>query len=443
MTSSAERSAKMCRSPEGAVRSKAVMNKLPIGRLAALSLCVVFVGAANAECLSVDNRSDACRYPAGDAWCARHGDAKPYAYKDDCAKESDRTATPARPPVAAGSWKPVPAWDCAKARSGTERLICANPDIRAQDARMGALYARLQARGQAPERGQKAWLLDQRNACDSPDCLRDAYAERIRYLERIAGSEGAPVEERSYLIAGVAPPQSAAPAAATRPPESAPGPEPESSPEPLGEPVPEPLPTTTADASPPRPETGIPELPPPEGPTLESNRLGADVGSASDWADGTAPVRGSGAVSASIAALALAIGLILWRRARILAAIEPSRQRLARLGQGIRTAQCTGLAGLRDLRARVRASARPSAPAPEAASAMAPTSADLRLSEDVAARLRALARPREPLPSVVARAVAALEAASKQPPPDAVLSRLAALEARLAQLDGTSTRERA
>ena len=284
------------------------MNKNAIARLATALFCVFFGRLADAECLNTDSASDACRYPAGDAWCARHGDGNPYAYKDDCNKEGAQTATPMRPPAATGSWSPAPTWDCAKVRTGAERLICANPDIRAQDARMGTLYARLQERGLAPERAQKAWLLDRRNACDSADCLRAAYAERIRYLERLAGSDGAPVEERSFEVARVVRPPSAAPQTRTRPPE----PTPEPVAEPVAESSPEPVasayPAPTPDTSTPKPETGIPELPPPEGPTLESRRRAAASGSAPYGEGVRPPARGSGLLSASIAALALAIG---------------------------------------------------------------------------------------------------------------------------------------
>ncbi len=422
-----------------------IENNNPIVRLVAALLCVFAAGAADAECLSIDKPSSACRYPAGDAWCARHGDGNLYAYRDNCAEEGNRAETRAttRPPAAAGSWSPVPAWDCAKARTATERLICANPDIRAQDARMGAVYARLQARGTAPERAQKSWLLDRRNVCDSADCLRAAYAERIRDLERLAGSGGAPVEERSFEMARVAPQTPAVPQTRTRPPEPTPEPVAEVSPEPTPEPVAQPFPAPTPDMSQLRPETGIPDLPLPEGPTLEARRREAASGSAPYREGGTPPARGSGLLSASIAALALAAGLIVWRRrARIRAAVESSRPRLARIGERMRTAPGARLAGLRDLRTRAQTSPRPSAPAPEAAPVSAVTSADLHLSDDIAARLRALARPGERLSSVVARAVAALEASSERPSPEAVLSRLAALEARLAQLDGTGTGER-
>ena len=338
-----------------------IMNNNVIARLSTALFCVFFGGLADAECLSADAPSDACRYPAGDAWCSRHGDGNPYAYKDGCARGREQTAPAARPPAAAGSWSPAPVWDCAKARTGAERLICANPDIRAQDARMGGLYARLQARGLAPERAQKDWLLNRRNACDSADCLRAAYAERIRYLERLAGSEGAPVEERSFATTQV-PPPSAAPQTRTRPPEPIPEPAAESSPGPNPEPSPEsvaqPYPTPTPDTSPPRPETGIPELPLPEGLTLEARRRAAASGSAPYGQGGTQPARGSGLLSASIAALALAIGVIIWRRrARIRDAVESSRPRLAQLGQRMRTAPSAGLAGLRDLRTRAQTSA--------------------------------------------------------------------------------------
>ena len=74
-----------------------------------------------------------------------------------------------------------------------------------------------------------------------------------------------------------------------------------------------------------------------------------------------------------------------------------------------------------------------------------PTS--FRLSTDALDKLKALARPHEPAASVIARALAALEATTRPqdaPPapglPFAMAQRLDALEARLAALEGCSTK---
>ncbi|MFB1488214.1 MULTISPECIES: hypothetical protein [unclassified Thiocapsa] len=111
------------------------------GRLATAFFCALSVAVVDAACLDIDAASSPCRYPAGDAWCARNDGDNGYAYKDGCVDEGRRTQAekPARAPVKSAPGDPVADWDCANARTAVERVICANPDIRAQDGRMGVV----------------------------------------------------------------------------------------------------------------------------------------------------------------------------------------------------------------------------------------------------------------------------------------------------------------
>ncbi|WP_202844982.1 lysozyme inhibitor LprI family protein [Luteimonas saliphila] len=82
----------------------------------------------------------------------------------------------------------APSFDCSKARTPTELSICASPQLALLDGILGRYYA--QARGSLP-RGQRAclvadqraWLVSQRDVCDTEACLERAYLRRVRALE--------------------------------------------------------------------------------------------------------------------------------------------------------------------------------------------------------------------------------------------------------------------
>ncbi|MBV5274960.1 MAG: hypothetical protein JZU52_15385 [Lamprocystis purpurea] len=394
------------------------MKNKVIGQLAVALSGVVYYGLVAAECASVDRASSACRYPAGDAWCARHGDGNRYAYKDGCVDENNTADTNSAPrsPAPAKSWSPVVDWDCGKARTAVERLICANPDVRAQDGRMGALYADLQASGRLPERLQKAWLLGQRNACDNADCLRAVYAERIRYLESLAVATAAAGVPAVAPVAG-SPDAAREPARRPPPPTTA-----ETAtmqpPEPIPEPIPEPEPIaeTALTSSGPSSQTGIPMLPLPEAPTPAAG--GAPTGDAPHGASPGASVKSGAGVLLGLAVLAIAFGLFVWRDRRRVDA--SSRRGLAVFARRVQAGWGLRRGGWRGLRRLTSAPADASAGTFGAMPIRASASVDVPLSDDLIARLRALARPGEPLSVVVARAVAALEVTSTPPPTAAV-----------------------
>lgn len=355
------------------------------GQCAALLFGLAVYGPVAAECERVDHAASMCRYPAGDAWCARHGDGALYAYQDGCVEdtriaETETNRVP-RPSPPATSWSPVVAWDCAKAKTRVEHLICANPEVRAQDARMGALYADLRARGRLPERTQKAWLLGQRNACETVDCLRAVYAERIRALETLATAapvaDVPPMADAQAVEVLDAAPETAHP----RPPSSA-------TVEALAE-IPAPTPTTQSPDAP-SPD-GIPMLPRPETSTTATER--DPVGQASIGASaGSLPhffIPSGGLVLMGAVLLVTGFGLFVWR------------------------------GGWRKTRLSTPADPEPPAGAFEAVPALAPVA--VLLPDDTLARLCALARPGEPLPSVVARAVTALEAVAEPLPTASII----------------------
>jgi hypothetical protein len=403
-------------------------------------VAAAFVGAlaglgVEAACLDIDDVSSACRYPAGDAWCARNDGVNPYAYRDGCVDEAPPTEveTPARAPVRSAPGDPVVVWDCAKARTRVERLICANPDIRARDARMGALYSELQALGLSPERMQKAWLRNERAACDDADCLRTVYAERIRFFESLLRPEtvtGEPLDadpDPVSVIGNPPMPDPVAEASATSPRDEVPA-----------------SPVAAAATSEPTPSTDgvsvfVPELPQPELPS--SRGYGASdpgtpvspgVGSPEPDQRPLATRTSDILLAVGAIALILAIGLVArvrgFNRSAIRGAIAFSRDRLGPRVRSLSAASAGWFAQMRRLRLARRASER------DPRDASRPI--EFRLSNEMLARLHALAEPGESMSHVVGRAIAALESRSEPPPAAAVVSRMAALEARLAHLEG-------
>ncbi len=111
-------------------------------------------------------------------------------------------------------------FDCAKARSKSERLICSDPRLSAMDDRLAALAAAGKKRAASPRAYQRmldaAWSVRQK--CDDIACVESWYAERIAALsvdqaEAIAANGGALAKEQA-----AAPVISTRPEVAVRPP---------------------------------------------------------------------------------------------------------------------------------------------------------------------------------------------------------------------------------
>ncbi len=77
-------------------------------------------------------------------------------------------------------------FDCAKARTKVEHLICDNPEILKLDDELSQGYKAAlqdQTRADATRLSQKRWLIE-RNACSNAVCLQDTYMRRIKHLLR-------------------------------------------------------------------------------------------------------------------------------------------------------------------------------------------------------------------------------------------------------------------
>lgn len=80
-----------------------------------------------------------------------------------------------------------PSFNCSRARTRVEHLICGDAYLSQLDRRMASAYTAFQRRISATERtrlrqDQRLWLAD-RNRCTTVECLIATYEDRIAYLD--------------------------------------------------------------------------------------------------------------------------------------------------------------------------------------------------------------------------------------------------------------------
>jgi hypothetical protein len=84
---------------------------------------------------------------------------------------------------------PQPSFDCAKARSDAEHLICGDADLAAADVQLAALYAKAKAAATDQvtfkERTRAEWNCREQN-CHDRECLVRWYADQKVVLSQIA-----------------------------------------------------------------------------------------------------------------------------------------------------------------------------------------------------------------------------------------------------------------
>jgi hypothetical protein len=125
-------------------------------------------------------------------WCSLSGWARPdgtlVLLETAKSVTSGGTSTPsvAPPPTPAGNAL-HPSFDCARAATAVEFLICSSPDLAALDVELAKLYRAARANG-ATTSGQQAEWVKRCNTCGSEKCVREAYQERIAAL-RPSGSD--------------------------------------------------------------------------------------------------------------------------------------------------------------------------------------------------------------------------------------------------------------
>lgn len=96
----------------------------------------------------------------------------------------------------------VPSFDCAKARSKPERLICGEwaHGLREADRLLASAYTDARDKGLTSEAEQRLWL-KQRDRCEDTDCIEAAYAARTDALLGKLGPRGnlAPMTSATYV----------------------------------------------------------------------------------------------------------------------------------------------------------------------------------------------------------------------------------------------------
>ena len=80
-----------------------------------------------------------------------------------------------------------PSFDCAKASTGAERLICSNKGLSAADVNLNQAYKNAlssSADKNVLKKEQIAWRKNERDACSDVDCMTKIYEQRITQLSR-------------------------------------------------------------------------------------------------------------------------------------------------------------------------------------------------------------------------------------------------------------------
>ncbi|MEO6432574.1 MAG: lysozyme inhibitor LprI family protein [Sphingomicrobium sp.] len=103
-------------------------------------------------------------------------------------------APPPVPPRPTASARP--SYDCTKARTQSERMVCADPGLANLDRNMAGVYGRAMAQGspqqQALLRQTRDRFLAYRDNCSSAACVGGAYNDRIREIGDIATGRWSP-----------------------------------------------------------------------------------------------------------------------------------------------------------------------------------------------------------------------------------------------------------
>ena len=82
-------------------------------------------------------------------------------------------------------------FDCTKANTKVEVLICSNKGLSELDDQLGRLYSAIKNENPNLLTEQKKWLTNVRGRCESEDCLFHAYEDRVKELGKRKGCVGA------------------------------------------------------------------------------------------------------------------------------------------------------------------------------------------------------------------------------------------------------------
>lgn len=103
----------------------------------------------------------------------------------EVAEKSIQKAEPIPATPTAITW--TPSFDCTKASTGPERLICSSKELSEFDVKLGQLYSSALVTSmdkEAFKNESRVWLKSVRNACSDVVCMAEAYKQRIAQLSR-------------------------------------------------------------------------------------------------------------------------------------------------------------------------------------------------------------------------------------------------------------------
>ncbi len=83
--------------------------------------------------------------------------------------------------TSAASASSSPSFDCRKATTAVEKLICSNPDLSKLDVSLAETYKEAVSKDRSIRDDQRAWNAE-KNKCADIDCVKSAYEDRISEL---------------------------------------------------------------------------------------------------------------------------------------------------------------------------------------------------------------------------------------------------------------------
>jgi uncharacterized protein len=99
--------------------------------------------------------------------------------------------------VAAATLAPAPAtaqsFDCRKATTDVEKMICADTELSKLDVELAQTFAEARKRVDPVVIGQPTWLRIVRNRCTAVPCVKDAYYSRVSYLRELNPASAFPL----------------------------------------------------------------------------------------------------------------------------------------------------------------------------------------------------------------------------------------------------------
>lgn len=143
--------------------------------------------AAKADAAPAD--TDVVRAPARPAATAHAGRSRsdPAATAQAAKPRSEPVPVRKAPaPAGVAARSPKPSFDCSKARSASEKMICSDPELAQMDRDLGRVHARARAQaadGRAFQRESDREWTRREQECRDRECLVDWYAQRRAQLE--------------------------------------------------------------------------------------------------------------------------------------------------------------------------------------------------------------------------------------------------------------------